>query len=266
MVLASTVACIYRVPPTNLHRENNCPLFIIMNAFPKSHFVLCALSATARLTAYSNPFTILSAFSRDFGQLRRRPFHSISPHMSSTTSSESSPRKPLDKEGLLCQLEAAVTAQQAAFCCGGTIQIDAARGCIYKHITVDTEPLVSPPVVIRWDLPSGKAIRKMTLPAVQGTPAISELLNDCSPATFGHKGREVLDQSYRQAVKLESHQFCTSFSPHDFGIIDAIAQTLLPGVTQVSSDTRTEFQEHWGVVAELDKLNVSRSFFALKHL
>ena len=204
--------------------------------------------------------------------------------MSSTTSSESSPsessppessppesspQKPLDKEGFLCQLEAAVTAQQAAFCCGGTVQIDAARGCIYKHITVDTEPLVSPPVVIRWDLPSGKAIRKMTLPAVQGagqTPAISELLKDCSPATFGHMGREVLDQSYRQAVKLDSHQFCTSFSPHDFGIIDAIAQTLLPEITQVSSDARTEFREHWGVVAELYKLNVSRSFFALKRL
>jgi hypothetical protein len=212
---------------------------------------------------------ILGAFSRDFGQLRRTPFHSISSHMSSTTSSESSSREPLDKEGLLCQLEAAVTAQQAAFCCGGTIQIDAARGCIYKHITVDTEPLVSPPVVIRWDLPSGKATRKMTLPAVQEatcTPAISELLKDCSPATFGRMGREVLDQSYRQAVKLDSHQFCTSFSPHDFGIIDAIAQTLLPEITQVSADTRTEFQEHWGVVAELYKLNVSQSFFALKRL
>jgi len=196
--------------------------------------------------------------------------------MSSTTSSlsssprsESSPQTPLHKEGLLCELETAVTAQQAAFCCGGTIQTDAARGCIYEHVTVDTKPLVSPPVVIRWDLPSGKAIRKMTLPAVQEatcTPAISELLKDCSPATFGHMGREVLDQSYRQAVKLDSHQFCTSFSPHDFGIIDAIAQTLLPEVTQVSSDTRTEFQEHWGVVAELYKLNVSRSFFALKRL
>src|SRR2546423_6558225 len=103
--------------------------------------------------------------------------------MSSTTSSlSSSPQKPLHKEGLLCELETAVTAQQAAFCCGGTIQTDAARGCIYEHVTVDTKPLVSPPVVIRWDLPSGKAIRKMTLPAIQKagpTSAISELLKDC---------------------------------------------------------------------------------------
>jgi hypothetical protein len=63
-------------------------------------------------------------------------------------------------------LEAAVTAQQAAFCCGGIIQIAAARDYIHEHITVNAEPLVSPPVVIRWDLPSGKVIRKMTLPAV----------------------------------------------------------------------------------------------------
>ena len=190
--------------------------------------------------------------------------------MSSTTSSlSSSPQKPLVNKGLLRQLKAAVTAQQAAFCCGGTIQIDAARDCIHEHVTVDTEPLVSPPVIIRWDLPSGKAIRKMTLPTVQKarrTSAISELLKDCSPATFGHKGQEVLDPSYRQAVKLDSHQFCTSFSPHDFGIMDAIAQTLVPEVAQMASGKQTELQEHWGVVAELYKLNVSRSFFALKRL
>jgi hypothetical protein len=192
--------------------------------------------------------------SRDFGQLRRTPFH-ISSDMSSTDSS--------DRGGLLGQLGAAVTAQQAAFCCGGTLQIAAARGCIYEHVTADAEPLASPPVVIRWDLPSGKAIRKITLPAAQqaeSTPAISELLESCSPATFGHKGHDVLDQSYRRAVKLDSDQFCTSFSPHDFGIMDAIAQTLLPEVAQVASGPQTELQEHWGVVAELYKLNVGRCF------
>ena len=213
--------------------------------------------------------------------------------MSSTDSEsssleESSSQEPSNKGPLLRQLGAAVTAQQAAFCCGGTIQVAAARGCIYEHITVDAEPLVSPPVIIRWDLPSGKVIGKLTLPAVQeaestpavqeaestpavqkaeSAPAISELLESCSPATFGHKGHDVLDQSYRRAVKLDSDQFCTSFSPHDFGIMDAIAQTLLPEVAQVASGTtRTEFQEHWGVVAELYKLNVSRCFFALEKL
>ena len=170
----------------------------------------------------------------------------------------------MSSESSLGRLKTAVTAQQAAFCCGGTIPIAAARDCIYEDITVDTEPLASPPVVIRWDLPSGKAIRKLTLPAVQkaeSTPAISELLESCSPATFGRKGKDVLDQAYRQAVKLDSGQFCTSFSPHDFGIMDAIAQTLLPEVALVASGKQTELREHWGVVAELYKLNVSRCFF-----
>jgi hypothetical protein len=183
----------------------------------------------------------------------------------SSSQEEPSSQEPLGKGALLDQLGDAVTAQQAAYCCGGTIQIAAARDrTIYEHITVDAEPLVSPPVVIRWDLPSGKAIRKVTLPAVQNaesTPAISELLKSCSPATFGHKGHDVLDQSYRRAVKLDSDQFCTSFSPHDFGIMDAIAQTLLPEVARVASSTQTEFQEHLGVVAELYKLNVSQYYF-----
>jgi hypothetical protein len=186
----------------------------------------------------------------------------------SSSQGESSSQEDSDNPALLGQLESAVTAQQAAFCCGGTIQITtAARGCIHEHATFDDEPSVSPPVVVRWDLPSGKAIRKMTLPSAvqkaESTPAISELLKSCSPATFGHGGHEVLDQSYRRAVKLDNDQFCTSFSPHEFGILDAIAQTLLPEVAQVSG-TQTEFQEHWGVIAELYKLNVSRCFFALE--
>lgn len=163
---------------------------------------------------------------------------------------------------LLRQLEAAVTAQQAAFCCGGTIRIaNSGSNCLYEHVSANAKPLASPPVDIRWDMPSGKTMGKMTLPDVQGaedTPAISELLKGCSPATFGHKGQEVLDKSYRQAAKLDNHKFCTSFTPHDFGIIDAVAQTLLPEIAKPPSTAQDEFKEHWGVVAELYKLNVSR--------
>jgi hypothetical protein len=89
-----------------------------------------------------------------------------------------------------------------------------------------------------------KAIRKLTLPVVhshgdeegggkgEATPAIAELLKNCEPATFGHKGKEALDESYRHAVKLDETQFCTSFSPYDVGIVDAVAQTLLPAVAR----------------------------------
>ena len=46
------------MPPTYLHRENNCPLFIVKNAFPEPLLVLCPLPATARLTARPNSSTL----------------------------------------------------------------------------------------------------------------------------------------------------------------------------------------------------------------
>ena len=56
---------------------------------------------------------------------------------------------------------------------------------------------------------SGKAIRKLTLSPIlsteSGTPAVEELLKACAPATFGSKGEEVLEESYRKAVKLDSN-------------------------------------------------------------
>lgn len=107
---------------------------------------------------------------------------------------------------------------------------------------------------------AGKAIRKLTLPPIvsntSGTVAIEELLKACTPATFGKKGQEVLDESYRKAVKLDSDQFSTSFNPYEAGIIDAIAQSLLPGIAKPFSDGESKHEENLGVIAELYKLNV----------
>ena len=91
-------------------------------------------------------------------------------------------------------------------------------------------------MTLRWDLPSGKATRKSTFPqaveGMEGQAGIVELLEACFPATFGKKGEEVLDESYRKAAKLDCDQFSTNFHPHDVGIVDAIAETLLPGITK----------------------------------
>ncbi len=116
-------------------------------------------------------------------------------------------------------------------------------------------------VVIRWDVPDGNDIRKITLPSTakgaKRNAALKELLEDCRPATFGKKGEEVLDESYRKAAKLDTHQFSTNFNPYDVGIIDAITQTLLPGIARmpVPKGDKT-YAEHLGVIAELYKLNV----------
>src|SRR4051812_13609577 len=46
------------------------------------------------------------------------------------------------------------------------------------------------------------------------------LLGVCEPATFGKGDKDVLDTTYRKALKLDSNSFATNFEPAKFGIID----------------------------------------------
>lgn len=94
---------------------------------------------------------------------------------------------------------------------------------------------------------------------------LQQLVKDCQPATFGFGGEDVLDEEIRKAGKLEATEFSTSFSPYDYGIVDAVAQALLPGIArpEVLTGENTS-EEHWGVVAELYKLNVSTSSNLMK--
>ena len=122
-----------------------------------------------------------------------------------------------------------------------------------------------PKVELTKKIITGTTFGKLTLPPIEpqtsSTPAVEELLQACAPATFGQKGEEVLDESYRKAVKLDSDQFCTSFNPHEVGIVDAITQSMLPAIAKPFSDGRSKHEENLGVVAELYKLNVSASRF-----
>ena len=106
------------------------------------------------------------------------------------------------------QLIHAVSDQKAAFYCGGTVRImqDSAEGRFDK-VTCDDGEITCTPVVLRWDLPNGKATSKLTLPPnddVEDPAAIMELLKHYQPATFGKDGEDVLDGSYREAVKLDT--------------------------------------------------------------
>ncbi|KAL9015715.1 MAG: hypothetical protein Q9180_008847, partial [Flavoplaca navasiana] len=64
-------------------------------------------------------------------------------------------------------------------------------------------------------------------------------------ATFGLGNRDVLDEGYRKAGKLDNTAFSTDFHPHDYGIVDAVQQILMP-----------QGGEAHGVRAELYKLNI----------
>lgn len=117
----------------------------------------------------------------------------------------------MDGSSLMDQLIHAISDQKTAFCCGGTVRImqDSAVGRFDK-MTCDDGEITCAPVVLRWDLPSGKTIRKLTLPpddGVEDPATIKALLKHCTPATFGKDGEEVLDGSYREAVKLDTNQF-----------------------------------------------------------
>ncbi|OCL13928.1 hypothetical protein AOQ84DRAFT_429161 [Glonium stellatum] len=77
---------------------------------------------------------------------------------------------------------------------------------------------------------------------------LEQLIKDCQPATFGFKGKDVYDESYRKASKLDASAFCSSFNPYELGIIDTIAQVLLPSIKEAKNMR--------GVRAELYKLNI----------
>ncbi|KAG6354511.1 hypothetical protein INS49_004528 [Diaporthe citri] len=77
---------------------------------------------------------------------------------------------------------------------------------------------------------------------------LARLVNEADPATFGLHGKDVLDESFRKASKLDPSQFSTSFNPYELGIIDTVAQALLPSTKAADS--------YRAVRAELYKLNI----------
>jgi hypothetical protein len=67
----------------------------------------------------------------------------------------------------------------------------------------------------------------------------------CEPATFGVNQKDVLDESYRKARKLDVANFATTFELRKSGIMDVVRAALLEG-----------HDSNRPVEAELYKLNV----------
>ena len=162
---------------------------------------------------------------------------------------------------LLQKLSTAVDghAATATFACGGsvpTLDLDLSKGTLGPG----AQNLV-PSVVIRWDTSNSYAPQfKIAFPLPDHDEAsrrmFNQLLYQCDPATFGVGGRDILDEEYRKAVKLDASNFSTSFHPHDCGILDSIQQILLPSTIRGGQGIGIGPQ---GVRAELYKLNVCTS-------
>lgn len=109
------------------------------------------------------------------------------------------------------------------------------------------------PIDLRWDSDDSSLLSsetKLTLPLEPKTEKnLGQLIKDMTPATFGRGGEHVYDESYRKASKLDPTHFASTFNPYELGIVDTIAQTLLPSLRH-SKQTRA-------VKAELYKMNVS---------
>jgi hypothetical protein len=108
-------------------------------------------------------------------------------------------------------------------------------------------------VILRWDSPDPiKRANRVQFPIDTADEAmndcLSRLMHDCQPASFGLNGDDVLDETYRKAAKMNRSSFAIDFCPYEVGIIDTIAQMLLPTLGGCSLS---------GVRAELYKLNVS---------
>lgn len=116
-----------------------------------------------------------------------------------------------------------------------------------------TRSTLSLPVDLRWDSQNKSSLSQQTKISFPLTPEtevnLAKLVEDCELATFGRGGEDVYDESYRKATKMDPSRFSTTFNPYEVGIVDTIAQTLLPTLRH-SQQTRT-------VKAELYKLNVS---------
>ena len=178
-----------------------------------------------------------------------------------TSQSDSQPQLSGDPvtAGLLNLLreELGKQTEQTIFTCGGTIPIIKRGQALASDDTKVSS--ASEPVTIRWDplvpeTPASQA--KLVLPLAQKDQGrLKKLINDLEPASFGYQGKDVFDETYRKALQMDTDKFATTFNPYECGIIDGIAQALLPSTSE--SDLRR------GVRAELYKLNVSLLFWFL---
>ncbi|KAI1768212.1 hypothetical protein GGR53DRAFT_479401 [Hypoxylon sp. FL1150] len=148
-----------------------------------------------------------------------------------------------------------------AFACGGSVPLTAQKKTSSQKYhpsgqasasDTETSETSSKPISLRWDpedppTPASKC--KLAFPLEPSTSDnLENLVATMSPATFGRHGKDVYDETYRRALKLDTTQFSTDFCPYELGIIDAVAQILLP--------TRVKSNSLIAVKAELYKLNI----------
>ncbi|KAK5689310.1 hypothetical protein LTR17_026350 [Elasticomyces elasticus] len=151
------------------------------------------------------------------------------------------------RTAILDDIKNSVRAQSnsATFVCGGNLQVAQPK---QGGEPVDTKAQTStiPPVQIRFGEAGKGSMIALPVSSEAQASDLQSLIAACAPAAFGRGGEDVFDETYRKAGKLDTDQFMTDFCPYATGIIDVVAQMLLPNVAD----------RQRGVKAELYKLNV----------
>lgn len=215
--------------------------------------VLLASSSCANV--YKDPDPFQKTLFRVLAEKNARQFPQVEPN----ADIDSPYQKTLSQ--VFEQLAISVDGEQkkASFSCGGSIAISPDLSGDTRSSRPLGDFVNSPPITIYWSGENGQ-LQKTFLPYDKrndNSPNSPEqLVNSCTPATFGRGEEDVLDTSYRDAGALDPDSFCTTFHPADFGIINSIEQLLLPSI---DSTVDNEFLSR-RVKAELYKLNVSLSF------
>ncbi|KAI4722346.1 hypothetical protein E4T48_01286 [Aureobasidium sp. EXF-10727] len=153
---------------------------------------------------------------------------------------------------------------QSTFACGGHISaiLDSTNLPEDKKVVIASQVfnqvITTRPVTIRYGAPGqGQTLRLPT--DTTKDPAFLGLISTCEPATFGREGRDVYDEQYRKATKLDITDFCTDFCPYETGIIDIVSQLLMPSVKcQVTRLAPEESQEDLpGIKADVELLHAA---------
>lgn len=124
---------------------------------------------------------------------------------------------------------------ESTFACGGHIPIVLGPTTTSGNEKSDVESqifnqvIMVKPVTIRYGAPGQGQTLRLPTQTIKD-PAFLNLVSTCEPATFGREGRDVYDEQYRKATKLDTSEFCTDFCPHETGIIDLVSQLLMPSV------------------------------------
>lgn len=135
--------------------------------------------------------------------------------------------------------------KESTFACGGHIPIILNPPTSLEDSRKDIESQVydqvitTKPVTIRYGTNGqGQTLRVPT--NTTNDPAFLNLISTCEPATFGRGGKDVYDEQYRKATKLDTEDFLTDFCPYETGIIDIVQQLLMPSVKRKMTESAPE--------------------------